>query len=95
MAKKNKHVGSSLDDLLKETGDLAETNAAAIKRVVAWQISQKMKDEKITKKRMASMMSTSRSSLDRLLDPKNTSITLHTLNNAARAIGKTLHIELI
>jgi antitoxin HicB len=95
MAKKNKHIGSSLDDLLEETGELVETNAVAIKRVVAWQISQKMVDEKISKKRMAVMMSTSRSSLDRLLDPTNTSITLHTLNNAARAIGKKLHIELI
>ncbi len=94
MAKHNKHIGSSLDDLLEETGDLAEVNAIAIKRVIAWEIAQKMKVENISKKRMAKLMDTSRSALDRLLDPANTSVTLHTLDNAARAIGKTLRIEL-
>ncbi len=95
MAKENKHTGSSFHDFLQETGDLAETNAAAIKRVVAWQIAQKMEEEQISKKKMAELLSTSRSSLDRLLDPTNTSITLRTLSNAAQAIGKTLQIELI
>jgi len=94
MAKKNKHIGSSLDDLLTETGDLAETNAIAIKRVVAWELSAKMKQEKITKTAMAEILETSRSALNRLLDPKNTSITLHTLESAAKVIGKKLHIEL-
>lgn len=95
MTKKNKHIGSSLDDLLKETGELAEVNAVAIKRVIAWQISQKMAAEKISKKKMAAIMTTSRSALDRLLDPTNTSVTLNTLDNAARAIGKTLRIDLV
>ncbi len=95
MVKNNKYVGSSLDDLLEETGELAEVNAIAIKRVIAWQISQKMKAEKISKKKMAAIMATSRSSLDRLLDPTNTSVTLHTLDNAARAIGKTLRLDLV
>jgi len=94
MAKNNKHVGSSLDDLLKETGELAEVNALAIKRVIAWEIAQKMELEHLSKTKMAELMDTSRSALDRLLDPANTSVTLHTLDNAARAIGKTLRIEL-
>lgn len=95
MAKKNAHIGSSFDDLLEETGDLTEVSAVAIKRVVAWQVAQKMESEKISKTRMAELMETSRSALDRLLDPTNTSVTLHTLDNAAKAIGKTLHVELI
>ncbi|MCY4359023.1 MAG: Fis family transcriptional regulator [Gammaproteobacteria bacterium] len=91
---KRQHVGSSLNDLLQDTGELAEVNAVAIKRVIAWEIAQKMEAEDISKTKMAKIMDTSRSALDRLLDPENTSITLHTLDNAARAIGKTLRIEL-
>ncbi len=94
MAKHNQHLGSSLDDLLEETGELAEVNAVAIKRVIAWEITQKMKAEHLSKTKMAELMETSRSALDRLLDPANTSVTLHTLDNAARAVGKTLRIEL-
>ena len=94
MAKRNQYIGSSLDDLLEETGELAEVNAVAIKRVIAWEIVQKMEAEHITKTKMAEIMETSRSALDRLLDPANTSVTLHTLDNAARAVGKTLRIEL-
>lgn len=92
---KNQHIGSSLDDLLEETGELTEVSAVAIKRVIAWEISQKMETENISKTKMAALMATSRSALDRLLDPNNTSVTLHTLDNAARAIGKKLHIELV
>ncbi len=95
MAERNQHLGSSLDDLLEETGDLADVNAVALKRVIAWEVNQKMNAERLSKTKMAALMKTSRSALDRLLDPANTSVTLHTLDNAARAIGKTLHIELI
>ncbi|RBP53209.1 helix-turn-helix domain-containing protein [Arenicella xantha] len=95
MAKKNAHIGSSFDDLFEETADLTEASAVAIKRVVAWQVSQKMENENISKTRMAQLMDTSRSALDRLLDPTNTSVTLHTLDNAAKALGKTLHVELV
>ena len=91
---KQRHIGSSLDDLLQDTGELAEVNAVAIKRVIAWEIAQKMEAEDISKTKMAKIMDTSRSALDRLLDPNNTSVTLHTLDNAARAVGKTLRIEL-
>ena len=92
---KNQYIGSSLDDLLEETGELTEVSTVAIKRVIAWEIKEKMAVENISKTKMAALMNTSRSALDRLLDPKNTSVTLHTLDNAARAIGKKLHIELV
>ncbi|TPE54936.1 Fis family transcriptional regulator [Maribrevibacterium harenarium] len=91
----NSHIGSSFDDFLEETGVLAETNAVAIKRVIAWEIQQKLEQEHLSKTKMAQMMNTSRAALDRLLDPNNTSITLHTLDNAAKALGKTLRLELI
>lgn len=90
----NTHIGSSFDDFLEETGVLAETNAVAIKRVIAWEIQQKLEQEHLSKTKMAQMMNTSRAALDRLLDPNNTSITLHTLDNAAKALGKTLRLEL-
>ena len=94
MVKQNQYAGSSLDDLLEETGELAEVSTVAIKRVIAWEISEKMKSENLSKTKMAKLMETSRSALDRLLDPANTSVTLHTLDNAARAVGKTLRIDL-
>ena len=89
----NKHIGSSFDDFLEEDGILAETEAIAIKRVIAYQVSQLMKSKKLSKVDMAKQMNTSRSALDRLLDPHNTSITLQTLERAAHAIGKRLRIE--
>jgi len=89
----NKHIGSSFDDFLEEEGLLAETEAVAIKRIIAYQVSQMMQSQKLSKVAMARQMNTSRSALDRLLDPKNTSITLQTLERAAHAIGKRLRIE--
>jgi predicted XRE-type DNA-binding protein len=89
----NKHIGSNFDDFLEEEGTLTETEAIAIKRVVSYQITQFMEQKGLSKSAMARQMDTSRSALDRLLDPKNTAITLHTLERAAQAIGKRLHIE--
>lgn len=89
----DKHIGSDFDDFLEEEGILAETEAIAIKRVIAYQITQAMEREKLSKSAMARQMKTSRSALDRLLDPENTSITLQTLERAAHAIGKRLRIE--
>ncbi len=91
---KNKHLGSSFDDFLEEEGLRAETEATAIKRVIAYQIEMEMKRAKLTKSAMAEKMRTSRSALDRLLDPANVSITLQTLERAALALGKNLKIEL-
>ncbi len=95
MVKNNTHIGLSFDDLLKETGDLSEANIASIKRVIAWQISKKMKDDKISKTRMAELIETDQSALEGLLDQTDTSLTLHTLGNAAKVTGKTLRIKLI
>jgi transcriptional regulator with XRE-family HTH domain len=90
----NKHLGSNFDEFLEKEGLRAETEAAAIKRVVAYQIEMEMKRAKLTKSAMAERMRTSRSALDRLLDPTNVSITLQTLQKAALALGKNLKIKL-
>jgi len=95
MTRRNKHVGSSLDDFLREEGVLEETRAIALKDAVAWQVQKAMEKEKITKVEMARRMHTSRAALDRLLAPGNASVTLQTLTRAARAIGRDLRIELV
>lgn len=91
---KNEHVGSNFDDFLEEEGLRAEAEAAAIKRVIAFQIEQEMKQANLSKSAMAEKMHTSRTALDRLLDPANVSVTLQTLERAALALGKSLKIEL-
>jgi antitoxin HicB len=89
------HVGSSLDDLLAEEGLLAEAEAIAWKRVIAYQISQLMREQNLTKTEMAQRMQTSRAAIDRLLDPENTSATLVTLEKAALVLGKRLQVALV
>ena len=89
-----KHIGSKFDDFLKEENLLEQVQAAAIKRVVAYQIVEEMKLKKLTKTEMANRMKTSRAALERLLDPENASITLFTLERAASALGKKLKVEL-
>ena len=89
-----KHVGSTLDDLLAEDGTLAEVEAVACKRVLAWELSREMQRQDVSKSEMARRMKTSRPALDRLLDPLNDSVTLRTLDKAARVVGKHLHLEL-
>lgn len=91
----DKHIGSSFDDFLEDEGILAETEAVAVKRVIAYQVSQMMEKKRISKTAMARQMKTSRSALERLLDPQNTSITLQTLECAAHVIGKRLRIEFV
>ena len=95
MKKHNQHVGSSLDDFLKEEGVLEETRTIAIKEAVVWQVQQAMAKDNITKVEMARRMRTSRAALDRLLDPGSGSVTLQTLSRAANAIGRGLRIELV
>ncbi len=87
-------LGSSFDDYLKEEGLLEEVEAAAVKRVLAWQLLQAMEKDKISKSEMARRMHTSRSHLDRLLDPDNDKVQLDTLMKAAAAVGKRVRIEL-
>ena len=91
----NPYMGSSLDDLLEEDRVLDEVDAIALKRVLAWQVSQLMQEKGLSKTEMAQEMNTSRASLDSFLDPENTSVTLKTMVNAAKAVGKRLRIELI
>lgn len=89
-----KHIGSSLDDFLKEEGLYEETQAKVIKEVVAWQLAEAMKKKKISKARMALLLKTSRTQVDRLLDPKN-DITLSSLQRAAAIVGRRVSIELV
>ena len=90
----NNHIGTSFDDFLQEEGLLAEAEATAIKRVIAHQIQKEMEERHISKSALARMMQTSRSSLDRLLDPDNASVTLLTMESAALALGRKLRIQL-
>ena len=90
----NKHIGSSFDDFLKDEGIHEEAAAHAIKRVLAWQIEQAMTEQGISKSEMAKRMKTSRAQLDRLLDPENDKVQLDTVQRAAAAVGRTLHLEL-
>ena len=90
----NKHVGSSLDDFLKEEGLLAECEAGALKRVVAWQLEQEMKRRKISRAKLASRMKTSRAALDGLFAQDQSSVTLQLLEEAALALGRKLKVEL-
>ena len=91
---KNKHIGSSFDDYLQEDGILAEAEATAVKRIIAYQIEKEMEERHISKSTFARMMQTSRSSLDRLLDPENSSVTLLTMESAALALGRKLKVQL-
>lgn len=88
-------VGSLFEDFLQEEGIREEVQAQALKEVIAWQIEQEMKAKRLTKSAMAERMDTSRAQLDRLLDPKNTSVTLHTLQKAAAVVGRRLRLELV
>lgn len=93
--KKPIHSGSTLDSLLKEDGILEEVEAVAIKRVIAWQLAEIMRARKISKKTMAARMRTSRSQLDRLLDPENAAVHLATITRAAKVVGKKIRLELV
>ena len=95
MKTKNKHIGSSFESFLEEEGIFEEVNAAAIKAVIARNLQEYMKKNDITQTDMAKQLGTSRSGLQRLLDPENTSVTLLTLNKAATVLGKKIEIALV
>ena len=98
MSKKRKqrknHMGSSIDDFLKEEGIFEQAQAQAVKEVVAWQLDQAMRKRKISKNKMAKLLKTSRTQVDRLLNPKN-DITLSSLQRAAAMVGRRVMIELV
>ncbi|SPF38510.1 conserved hypothetical protein [Candidatus Sulfopaludibacter sp. SbA4] len=89
-----KHMGSSIDDFLKEEGIFEEAQAQAVKEVVAWQLAEAMKKKNISKNKMAKLLKTSRTQVDRILDPKN-DITLGSLQRAAAMVGRRVTIELV
>jgi len=91
---RNKHRGSSFEDFLKQEGLLENVQAAAFKRALA-KVNDMMKAKRLNKSAMAARMRTSRAAVHRLLDPKNTSVTLATLNRAARSLGCKVKIEFV
>jgi predicted XRE-type DNA-binding protein len=90
-----KNIGSSLEDFLQDEGRLEEARQVAAKRVLAWQLEQAMENLHLNKVEMARRMHTSRSQLDRLLDPDNDKVQLDALNRAASIVGKRLKLELV
>jgi len=93
--KKSARVGSSLHDFLEDEGTLDDARHTAIKRVISYQILESMESLELSKSKLAEQMGTSRSALDRLLDPENDSVTLDTLKRAAQATGKRLELRFV
>lgn len=91
----NQHVGSDFDHFLAEDGLAEEVSAAALKRVIAWQLAEAMKQQKVSKKALAERMNTSRTAVDRALDQSDPGMTLATLASAARALGQRVEVRLI
>lgn len=92
---KEKHIGSSFDDFLKEEGIYDEVTVAATKKALAFKLQQLMKELHLSKAALARQMNTSRSALDRLLDPTNTSVSLQSIGKAASALGKRVVVDLL
>jgi len=86
---------TTLDEFLKGEGKLEEFEAVAIKEVLAWQIAEAMRAQKLSRKQLAERMNTSRSQIGRLLDPRDGNVTLATLQRAARMVGRELRLELV
>ena len=91
----NEHMGSGLDDLLREEGVLEAFQVKAIKEVIAWQLGQAMKEQNISKRKLATLMHTSRTQIDRVLDPTDGNVTLATLQRAAAMLGRKVQVELV
>ena len=91
----NKHIGSGVDDFLREEGVLEEFQAQAVKEVIAWQLAQAMEEKKLSKRKLATMMHTSRTQVNRMLDPKDGNVTLATLQRAAALVGRKVQVELV
>jgi hypothetical protein len=91
----NKHRGSTLDSFLETEDVLAEFQAKAIKEVIAWQLADAMKAQGLTKTRLAALMQTSRTQVDRVLDPNDGNVTIETLQRAAAIVGRRVQLELL
>ena len=92
---KNPHRGSTLDEFLSQEGVLEEFQARAIKEVVAWQLAEAMRERKLSKNQLAKQMKTSRTQIDRVLDPAAGNVTIETLQRAAGMVGRRLRVELV
>jgi predicted XRE-type DNA-binding protein len=92
--KRNPHIGTSLDDFLKEEGIYEETQTQAIKEVVAWQLAEAMQKRGVSKANMAKMLHTSRTQINRLLDPRS-DVTISSLQRAAALVGRQVRLELV
>jgi transcriptional regulator with XRE-family HTH domain len=93
--KSNPHIGSSLDEFLKEEGLYEDATNYAVKRVLAWQVVKAMDEQGISKAEMARRMGTSRAHLDKLLDPYNAKVQLDTVQRAATAVGRRIRLVLV
>ena len=93
--KNNPHIGSTLEDFLKEEGIYEDATNFAVKEVLAWQVQQAMEKHGITNAEMARRMGTSRAHLDKLLDPKNDKVQLDTVQRAAAAVGRRVRLVLV
>ena len=91
----NKHRGSTLDSFLEQEGMLGEVQARAIKEVIAWQLAEAMRDRKLTKTALAALMKTSRTQINRVLDPNDGNVTIETLQRAAALVGRRVRLELV
>jgi antitoxin HicB len=89
-----RHTGSTFDSFLEEEGIREEVEAVAVKRVIVWQLAEAMRKKKKTKRALAKELNTSRSQLDRLLDPVNVAVSLQTITRAAKALGKRVTIRI-
>ena len=92
--RKNKYLGSNFDDFLAEEGMLGEVEALAIKRILVERLEKAMIKRQLSKTDLARIMHTSRASLNRLLDQKNTSVTLHTIVKAAKCLDQKITINM-
>ncbi|MGY6533151.1 helix-turn-helix domain-containing protein [Glycocaulis sp.] len=95
MDRETGEIGSAFGDFLKEEGRYEDATVTAVKRVLAFQLAEAMKEQNITKVEMARQLSTSRSQLDRLLDPENDAVTLGALARAAAILGRKVSVELV
>ena len=93
--KKKSNRVSTFDEFLKDKGTYEETTSVAVKRVLAWQLEQAMEKEQLSKNQMAKRMKTSRSQLDRILDPTNPKIQLDTIMKAAAVLGREVRLEIV
>ena len=95
MTLNKKHRGTTLDEWLAEEGILDEVTTVAMKSALSWQLALEMKKRKITKLKMAAAMKTSRTQVNRILDPKAGNVTLETLQRTAKIVGRELRVELV